>query len=162
MFYKFLRLNFSFLFLFAMQTEARPFTDNNDGTVKDQATNLVWQKCSQGLSGTSCSSASASKATWASAVSYCNSLSLASKTWRLPNVNELMTIIDYSKSNSSSPTIDTSAFPATVAGFYWSSTTYAANTTIAWIVDFGYGGTYSIKYDGSKTTSYSVRCVSGP
>jgi hypothetical protein len=149
-------LNFSFLFLFAMQVGATPFTDNGDGTIKDQATSLVWQKCSQGLSGTSCSSGTATTATWANAVSYCNSLSLASKTWRLPNVNELISIIDYIKSGS--PRIDTTAFPATVASEYWSSTTYAASTTNAWFVYFFVG----YMTNTLKTNSYYVRCVSGP
>ncbi len=155
MFPKFLILNFALLILFAMQIDATPFTDNSDGTVKDNATSLVWQKCSQGLSGTSCSSGTATVSTWTSAVSYCNSLSLASKTWRLPNVNELKTIVDYTKTSF---LIDSTAFPATIANYYWSSTTSAAPTTNAWAVYsvFGYVN------GGNKTDSLYVRCVSGP
>ena len=78
MFHKFFILSFLFLILFAMQIGATPFTDNGDGTVKDQATNLVWQKCSLGLSGTSCGSGSAITATWVSAVASCNGFALAS------------------------------------------------------------------------------------
>lgn len=144
------------LLLLAAQIGATPFTDNGDGTVRDQATNLVWQKCSQGLSGTSCSSGSATTATWASAVSYCTSLSLASKTWRLPNVNELRSIVDYTK--TSSPTIDSTAFPATVAYIYWTSTTNGVNIGAAWYVYFLEGYVAS----PNKTGSYYVRCVSGP
>jgi hypothetical protein len=158
MFYKFLLLNFLFLLLFAMQVGATPFTDNSDGTIKDNATSLVWQKCSQGLSGTSCSSGTATTASWASAVSYCNSLSLASKTWRLPNVNELKSIIDYTKSTS--PSIDTTAFPSTVASVYWSSTTTAGGGSLAWIVYFSSSGN-SVNSD-NKPNTYYVRCVSGP
>jgi hypothetical protein len=157
MFPKFLILNFLVFILLAMQVEAAPFTDNSDGTIKDNATSLVWQKCSQGLSGTSCSSGSATIATWASAVSYCNSLSLASKTWRLPNVNELRTIVDYTK--TSSPVIDSTAFPATIASGYWSSTTYAITTPNAWLVSFLVG---AVGEGGPKTNSNCVRCVSGP
>ena len=156
MFPKFLILNFSIFILLATQVEAAPFTDNGDGTVKDQATNLVWQKCSQGLSGSTCSSGTATTATWTNAVSYCNSLSLASKTWRLPNSNESKTIVDYTK--SSSPAIDSTAFPATIANYYWSSTTYAPSTTVAYYFNFGDG------YVGNtnKTSLNYVRCVSGP
>ena len=156
MFPKILILNFSLFILLATQVEAAPFTDNSDGTVKDLATNLAWQKCSQGLSGTNCSTGSETTATWASAVSYCNSLSLASRTWRLPNVNELKTIAEYTKATS--PAIDSTAFPATIASYYWSSTTYAQSNNNAWSVNFNLG----ILDLFFKTNAYYVRCVSGP
>jgi hypothetical protein len=88
MFPKKLILNLLILFLGVFEIHSAPFTDNSNGTVTDQATGLVWQKCSAGLSGTSCGTGSAGTYTWANALSYCNSLSLASRTWRLPNVNE--------------------------------------------------------------------------
>jgi hypothetical protein len=117
---KFLILTFAFLILFALQIEAAPFTDNGDGTVKDNATGLVWKKCSNGLSGTSCSTGTATTYTWANAVTACTS------GWRLPSINELKTIVDTTK--ASGATIDTTAFPATFASYYWSSTTYAPST----------------------------------
>ena len=91
---KFLILNSAFLILFALQIEAAPFTDNTDGTVKDNATGLIWQKCSRGQGATDCSG-TATTATWSDAITYCSGLSLvAGKTWRLPQVNELKTIVD--------------------------------------------------------------------
>ena len=77
------------------------------------------------------------------------------KTWRVPTRQELETLPDYS---TSSPAINVTAFPATVAGNYWSSTTYAPSTTSAWVVGFGVGDVYG----SSKTGTYYVRCVSGP
>ncbi|MDX1959994.1 MAG: DUF1566 domain-containing protein [Leptospiraceae bacterium] len=136
-------------------TPSTIFTDNSNGTVTDQATGLIWQKCSAGLSGTTCETGSAGIYTWTSALSYCNSLSLASRTWRLPNVNELRTIIDLTR--TSSPSIDTTAFPATDANSYWSSTTYAPSTTLAWQVNFNSG--YVV--NDFKTIPTYVRCVSG-
>jgi hypothetical protein len=67
--------------------------------------------------------------------------------WRLPNRNELQSIVDYTRYN---PSIDTSVFPGTVASFYWSSTPDAYNTSFAWGVFFngGYVG-YSRKTDGN-------------
>lgn len=148
-----------FILLFALQIEAAPFTDNSDGTVKDNATGLVWQKCSQGQGATDCSG-TATTATWTNAITYCSGLNnlpaSSPRTWRLPHVNELKTIVDTTK--ASGATIDTTAFPATAAFDYWSSTTYAPSTTTAWGVGFGVG----VVYGSDKTSSYYVRCVSGP
>ena len=154
---KFLILNSAFLILFALQIEAAPFTDNTDGTVKDNATGLIWQKCSRGQGATDCSG-TATTATWSDAITYCSGLSLvAGKTWRLPQVNELKTIVDTTK--ASGATIDTTAFPATVASSgYWSSTTYAPSNTTAWPVYFANG----VVVNDLKTSPYYVRCVSGP
>jgi hypothetical protein len=155
MFPKFLILNFAFLILFALQIEAAPFTDNGDGTVKDNATGLIWQKCSKGQTGLDCSGGAATTSNWATAITDCSGLSLASKTWRLPHVNELKTIVDSTKATS--PAIDTTAFSATVV-YYWSSTTYAPTTTNAWAVSFldGY-----VNFNLKTNLNY-VRCVSGP
>ena len=72
-------------------------------------------------------------------MTYCENLTLPAggySDWRLPNRNELQSIVDYSRYN---PAIDTTYFPGTVASYYWSSTTYAYSTSIAWNVYFGYG-----------------------
>lgn len=135
---------------------AAPFIDNSDGTVTDGKTNLIWQKCSAGLSGTNCETGSASTQNWQTALTTCNGLSLAGKAWRLPSTNELLSIVDM---NKASPAIDTAFFPATVAPNYWSSSTYVPNTTNAWFVDFVVGGSGL----NVKPALYSVRCVSsGP
>jgi len=65
---------------------ARSYTDNGDGTVTDKATGLVWQKCSRGQNN------HATATNWTDAGSYCSSLSLASRTWRLPSRQELETL----------------------------------------------------------------------
>ena len=140
-----------------------PYTDSGIGTVTNSATGLVWQKCSAGLGTTlgNCSTGSISSYTWSSAISYCEGLTLGGRSdWRLPNINELGSIIDFTK--SSNPTIDSTAFPNTQSSVYWSSSTYAQNTSLAWSVDFGYGVvTGSVSYF-SKTGSGYVRCVTGP
>ena len=59
--------------------------------------------------------------TWQQALAYCEDLDLAGHTdWRLPDRNELQSIVDYSRSD---PAID--PLFSTVASNYWSSTTYA-------------------------------------
>ncbi|OGR51469.1 MAG: hypothetical protein A2049_00985 [Elusimicrobia bacterium GWA2_62_23] len=98
--------------------------------------------------------------TWVSALTSCtvtlNGMAYAGYTdWRLPNVRELMSIVDYGA--ASVPRINTTAFPGTVSDFYWTSTTYVPNSTIAWHVYFnaGYVG------NSAKTNSLYVRCVRG-
>lgn len=122
-------------------------------------TGLLWQRCSAGLTTGTCSGYAKSYS-WSQAISYCNTLSLGGKTWRLPTISELKSLIDYSK--SSYPTIDTTAFPTQSTyysyEYYWSSSTYAKYTYNAWYVDFYYG-TVS---NSDKYNSKYVRCVTGP
>lgn len=88
----------------------------------DVATGLVWQKCSWGQTGADCSGSSATYVNWQVALNQCHSLSLASRIWRLPNIIELMSIIDLTKTTV--PFVETVAFPSTATeGYYWSSTT---------------------------------------
>jgi len=123
------------------------FTDNGDGTITDNATGLMWvaNPTAAGVGGTY---------TWTDAISACENLSYAGYTdWRLPNVKELHSIVDYGTYN---PCIDTTYFTST-AGLYWSSTTYAYTTSNAWYINF-YSGRV---FDGAKTSSYYVRPVRG-
>ena len=133
---------------------ARGHTDNGDGTVTDNATGLIWQKCSSGQNNDYSCSGSAATATWTGAESYCNGLSLAGKTWRLPTRQELETLVHYGPND---PSIDTTTFPNTAGDKYWSSTTYASLTNNAWTVSFDYG-----IISQSKANTLYVRCVSGP
>jgi len=120
------------------------FVDNSDGTISDTSTGLMWQKAT--APGTY---------TWEQALSYCENLTLGGHSdWRLPNRNELQSIVDYSRYN---PAIDTTYFPGTVASIYWSSTTYASNTYGAWYVAFYNGHVY----DYGKAGYLYVRAVRG-
>jgi hypothetical protein len=145
-----------FFFLFVDYLIASPFKDNGDGTLKDYATKLVWQKCSMGVNNDTTCSGVATTISWANALSYCSSLSLASLTWRLPHINELKSIIDVTKLN---PSIDTTAFPSTGLVSYWSSTTYSFNTANAFQVLFSAG---YVNFNNLKSGTAHVRCVSGP
>jgi hypothetical protein len=116
--------------------------DNGDGSVTDTKTGLMWQQ------------ADAVVMTWAAALTYCENLQLANHDdWRLPNINELQSIVDYSKNN---PSIDTVAFPGTMSSGYWSSTT-GVDSNDAWYVYFNCG----FVYDGYKYNSLFVRAVRG-
>jgi hypothetical protein len=111
------------------------------GTVFDTKTKLTWQQ-----------TAPAATYAWAAAKTYCQTLSLAGTGWRLPTRKELQTIVDYSESN---PSIDPTAFPATPATYFWSSSPVAGSPATAWFVYFVDGNTSSI----DVTASYHVRCV---
>lgn len=137
--------------------------DNADGTVTDRVTGLIWQKCGYGQtwdSTTNTCIGTASNLQWATgspnALGYCNSLTLAGKSWRLPNINELKSLLDINKTTS--PLINTSFFPGT-SGVYWSSTTVAKNTSMAYTIDFQNGKTLA---NTSKTSNHKVQCVAGP
>ena len=97
--------------------------------------------------------------TWQEALSYCENLTLASHNdWRLPNVNELQSLVDYERWYG--PAINTTYFPNTQSSYpsgYWSSTTNAGDPygACAWLVGFYYGG---VGYD-VKSGGYYVRAV---
>lgn len=132
------------------------FSNQPEDTVLDTRTNLLWEKCSNGLSGTNCATGISTPLSWANAIAYCENLTRASQSdWRLPTKNELMSIVDRTKD---SPSINTTAFPATSPNSFWSSTTYAASIGLAWSVYFTYGGSGG---DGKANNNY-VRCVTGP
>jgi hypothetical protein len=137
---------------------ARSYADNGDGTVTDNTTGLVWQKCGNGKDTTTCAGA-ATMVNFAIAGSYCSSLTLANRTWRLPNKMELETIVDHGR--TAAPTIDTTAFPDTHTGNHWTSTNVRNNPASeqALAVSFMVGDTNL----NTKTNANSaVRCVSGP
>lgn len=87
------------------------FTDNNDGTVTDQATGLMWQQADSG-----------SGLNWEEALAYAENLELAGHSdWRLPNAKELQSIVDY----SAIPAIDQKFLKMSdPEAWYWSGTTH--------------------------------------
>ena len=95
---------------------APSYTDNGNGTVTDIVTGLMWeQKTADGGSRDR-----EMTYTWKDALAYCEDLILGSfSDWRLPNPKELERIIDLEKSN---PAADTTYFPNTKNGFYWTGT----------------------------------------
>jgi len=124
------------------------FKDNNDGTVTDLNTDLIWQ---QGDAHNN------SARTWQQAVDYCGDLDLDEKTdWRLPSRLELMSIVNYGRYN---PSMDINFFPDCRSSYYWSGSTYAGIPDDAWSVGFDVGGVGA----GSKGNGHYVRCVrAGP
>jgi len=130
------------------KTGAR-FVDNGDGTVTDNATGLMWPK---DKNGAGCFGGGTR---WfAEALLWAEGLSFAGYTdWRLPNVKELQSLVNYGRVN---PSVDI-AFFTSLSLTYWSSTTHAGVTANAWHVHF-HGGLVG---NTVKTTGYYVRAVRG-
>jgi hypothetical protein len=125
------------------------YTDNEDGTVTDTVTGLMWQKdVATGPAG-----AGLSGFTQPQAVAFCSTLTLATHSdWRLPTIIELTSIVDLGQG---SPSINVTFFPATPAAAFWSSSPLAGSPAIWWVVNFDPGDAYI--YD--VTFKLDVRCV---
>jgi hypothetical protein len=136
---------------------ARSYADNGDGTITDNSTGLMWWKCTYGQSGSNCSGGSGNYVDFPTAIATCEAdVTGGHSDWRLPNVMELESLVDFS---TSSPAINSTYFPNTVSDYWWSATTYAIpdDQYVAWIVGFGDGGVSS----DNKAATYLVRCVRG-
>lgn len=131
------------------------FTLHNDGTVTHNTTGLMWMRCSLGQSwdGSTCSG-SPRAYTWANALSAAQSHEFAGYSdWRLPNKNELESIVE---ERCVSPAINTDIFPGAPSGWFWSSSPYVGWSYGAWDVDFGFGGSV---HNVNKDYGNGVRLV---
>ena len=126
------------------------------GMVTDHVTGLVWQRCSAGQTGDATCSGTAVRYGWAAALSYCEGLSLNGRSWRLPAISELRSLVF---EGQAVPKISQAHFPGTRTSGYWTSTTYATSPANAWRVGFGFGES---AYGSKATSTNYVRCVSGP
>jgi hypothetical protein len=129
------------------------FTDNGDGTVTDKLTGLIWLKNANAFG----------QRTWAQALSDANGLATGSAgltdgskagDWRLPNVRELQSLVDYGR--FAPPLPGDHPFTGVQTSLYWSSSTSAFNNA-AWIVNF-YDGYVASNF---KDFTYFVWCVRG-
>jgi hypothetical protein len=99
--------------------------DNDDGTITDLATGLMWMKDDSRIGDD-----------WEDALAYAETLAFAGHDdWRLPNVKELQSIVDYTRSpsTSGSAAIDPIFNCSSIVDeggelnypFYWTGTTHA-------------------------------------
>lgn len=124
------------------------FVNNNDGTITDNATGLMWMQ-----------NDSQTPLDWEAALAFAQTKNtenyLGHNDWRLPNVKELHSIVDYSRSPSATnsanlgPAIDplfnctpiTNEAGVSDYGYYWTSTsalfTSGQPYYYAWYVAFG-------------------------
>jgi len=127
------------------------FTDNGDGTVTDTLTGLMWLK-----------DGGCFKKNWSSALATitdfnnnpgkypCREYASDYSDWRLPNIREIESLVNYGASNSAG-WINLNGFTNLNASSYWSSTTYSGSTSQAWVVDMKAG---TSNYSGKNSTLY--------
>jgi len=139
------------------------FTNNNNGTITDNLTGLIWLQnanCSATLSGVD----KITTLTWTNALTWSNGMVPGSCTltdgsatadWRLPDRLELESLIDASNHSPALPTGH--PFSGVQERLYWSSSSNAANPSYAWAVSM-YGGNVNIS---NKKDSYNVWPVRG-
>ncbi len=122
------------------------FTNNGDGTVTDNLTNLVWLRNANYFG----------QLTWEDAIQACHDLAAggdltdgsAQGNWRMPNLNELKSLRNFQHSN---PCISDNPFYNIENYLYWSSSTYMSDETYAWIVSMDEGTIYGRIKDSTAT-----------
>jgi len=140
-------------------TPTSRFVDHGNGTVTDTKTGLMWKQCTEGLSGAGCATGTAATYTWQGALQAAQTLNtnggFAGFTdWRVPNVKELQSIVEF---QCATPTINATIFPATVVGWYWTASRDVNSNFTVWTITFGYG--YSTS--NNRLFNYYVRLVRG-
>lgn len=139
------------------------FYDTGNGTVTDTLTGLTWLK-NANCFGTS---------TWLNALTDANTLASgtcgltdgsAAGEWRLPNLNELQSLIDYeyynpalSNAAGNGQWTQSDAFSGVQSANYWSSTSYVFIPQNAWNVGLQFGQAHY----NAKTTAFYLWPVRG-
>ena len=122
---------------------SQSFTDNGDGTVTDDVTQLMWQR-----------DADPGTFTLPQALGFCQMAATGGyHDWRLPSQIELLSLVDYA-APTGGPAID-APLAASTAGRYWSATANQASTMYVWGVDFDSGAPAPAD---QMSTAYA-RCV---
>jgi len=123
------------------------FTDNVNGTVTDNLTGLIWLKNANCFGNRN----------WTTALNDANTLSnnfcqlsdgSTAGQWRLPNIKELQSLVDFGRVNPAFPSGH--PFSDLQDSFYWSSTSIANYASWAWGL-----------YDGNGGMGYAEKSESG-
>ena len=128
------------------------FSDNGDGTIRDNKSGLVWQKI-----------VDVQLRNWDEALSYCQNLALAGHSdWKLPDKDTLISLWNKTKPDEMKEkvfkaTLNSRYFP-NMDGFYWSSTIDGELTPYAYIFNFTPIG--NVSYSKKEKHDHNrVRCV---
>jgi len=117
--------------------------------VTDNLTGIMWTRNANLLNA---------KRTWEPALDFANNLNLGGHTdWRLPNICELRSLIDYSKYDPALPLLNPFISVPTGTGTYWSSTIYKLVTTYAWNINIMNGFTDGAHKTLSESYVWPVR-----
>jgi len=125
-------------------------TIGGDDVVIDRATGLMWA-----ADGNKAGCNNYGILAWEAAIIYAEALTFAGfSDWRVPNIIELITILNYTSYN---PAINETLFPNTHASKFSTSTTYISTTANSWSVSFLNGYIYHYP----KTDELRLRCIRG-
>jgi hypothetical protein len=116
------------------------FTDLANGSMQDNLTDLVWSKDANAPGPAACTPATTKN--WQASHDYVECLNtnsyLGFADWRLPNRNELSSLVDYAQLNQATWLVGL-GFTGVQSVYYWSSSSSADSTLDAWGVDMGDG-----------------------
>ncbi len=128
------------------------YTDNKNGTITDNYTKLIWEKCPEGLSGNNCQNGSVTLRNWGKSRTECEDLNFAGMIgWRMPTIKELESIVDTSSTNVA---INNNFFKGSDDP-YWSYSSPQGYPNNQFIVVFSNGTVY---LQGENNTA-ALRCV---
>lgn len=134
------------------------FVDNGDGTVTDTNTGLMWMRPALGQAWDGKNGfygkIGDTYLSWEDAKAIVHHFAGYSD-WRLPNLDELSSIVDMSQSQSSINPI----FPTPTISAFWSATRLTGSSTEAWVVDFRWDGNLRTRELWNPATT--VRLVRG-
>lgn len=133
------------------------FVDNEDGTVTDVTTGLMWMQCSVGQTWVAgrCTG-DASELSWQQALQFAHGYVFANYDgWRVPNIKELASITELLCVR---PSINETMFPSTLSDDYWTSTPSTLDADRAWVVAF-FNSSNSIKDKNLFVFTRLVRTV---
>jgi len=144
------------------------YTDNGNGMITDNNTGLAWEKKSDDGSIHDKDNVY----TWDQAFAYVAGLNTSpcfanSCDWRVPNVKELQSIVNYQNSgpavsaafnNNCTPGSTVLTGSCTADLYYWSATALAVSPGLAMMVDFSGG---LVDFDNKINSTRFVRAVRG-
>ncbi|MBQ1782161.1 MAG: DUF1566 domain-containing protein [Gammaproteobacteria bacterium] len=140
-------------------TPTSAFTINADGTVTDNRTGLVWDRCTWGQTGADCSGGAATTHNWQGALAQAEAANSANykghSDWRLANIKELTSIVERSCYD---PAVNLTLFSNTPSSLLWSSSPDADYANYAWSLDVNYGDVHS---SARNNEHWQVRLVRG-
>lgn len=137
-------------------TPTEQFTINDDGTILDNKTGIMWTRCGYGQvwdNSSSMCTGSHQQIPWQQALVAAANYQYANyDDWQLPNVKELATVVER---QCVDPAVNIELFPTSLAENYWTSTSSIDLPDHAWAVAF-YSGKNNLK---SKLADLHLRLM---
>lgn len=141
------------------------FIDNDDGTVTDNLTGLVWTKDANLMSARdpwfdADRTSGDGAVTWQHALDYVAKLNaeayLGYTDWHLPNVTEVESLINPEQPDTAA-WLNTQGFSDVQSHVYWSSTSFASFTPFAWFIWMWDGDMYGSSKSSAAYYVWPVR-----